>query len=344
MGGDGESPDKGEWFFDRPFTPGEVDRLADAVADWLCSDHLRRLVEHVPGRRERDGAVERLSWPTELDYQPRMGVAGRDRLARIVAALGEICEWSRPGTAWDYRVNGGERLPDDEPPPQPGLPVAAVAEAAAALGLRSPGRLNGAPRTLVVLGGRRLAPLNRARAAALAIRAESLTGVRVVLLCAPRALDRRERLSPEVRAYAPGAREEADLMTAAASRVFGAGSLVEEVSLVKAPAADGADRASTYDTLRVLAEDLADEREPVALFTSPTCRPFQCLDAVRALGLGDDGLALELVAHPPVWAADPGSGAAPPHVYLQEIRSTVQAAGRLAGAITPVPSPSAALA
>lgn len=328
-------------FFDRPFAPEEVDLLAGAVSAWLCSDQLRWLVGHVPGRRDPDGQFEPLEWPRELDDSRWIRDGGRLGLAQVVAALQEICDWSRPGTVWDYRVGGERPLGARRASPPPNVSATAVAEQAAALGLCSHGQLRTRPRTLVVLGGRRMAPLNRARAAARAIRAASLAPARVVLLSAARALDRDERESPEVLAYAPGARTEADLMLAAAERVFGAApkrpelcaaSPLGELSLVEAPAPDGARRASTYDTLRHVADDLAIETEPIGLVTSPTCRPFQYLDAARALGL-HHGLSFELVAHPRAWAAAPGSRAAAPHVYLQEIRSAVQAAGRLAAAL-----------
>jgi hypothetical protein len=318
-------------FFDRPFSPDEVDLLADAVAAWLCSDQLRWLVSRVPGRRDPAGPVEPLEWPRELDDPQTAVGGGRLGLAKVVDALGEICDWSRLGTVWDYRVNGERPLDGHGTSPARNAPATAVAERAAALGMCSHGRLRTRPRTLVVLGGRRMAPLNRARAVAQAIQAESLTPARVVLLSAHRVLDRAERESPEVRAYAAGARTETDLMLAAADRVLGVDA--GEIDLVEAPAPDGARRASTYETLRLLADDPAiDRAAPVGLVTSPTCRPFQYLDAVRALGLRG-GLSFELVAHPRAWAAAPGSRAAAPHVYLQEIRSAVQAAGRLVEAL-----------
>jgi hypothetical protein len=332
----GETLDTDEpWFFDRPFTPDELDPLADAVAAWLCSDDLRWLVDRVPGRCAPGGPVEPLEWPDALDDPVGAGSDGRARLAAVVDALREICDWSLPGTAWDYRVGGERPLDAHGASPLPGVSATAVAERAAALGLCSAGRLRTRPRTLVVLGGRRMAPLNRVRAAARAIRSESLAAPRIVLLSASRTLDRDERESPEVRAYAPGARTEADLMLAAAEHVLGADRLRPSgrVRLVEAPTSGDARRASTYDTLELVAADLAiDAAAPLGLVTSPTCRPFQYLEAVRALGLHDE-LPFELVAHPPAWPAAPSAPPAAPQVYLQEIRSAIQAAGRLADAL-----------
>jgi hypothetical protein len=119
-------------------------------------------------------------------------------------------------------------------------------------------------------------------------------------------------------------------MLAAASCVFGG----RQTRLVETPAPDGLRRASTYDTLKFLADDLSiDAAAPLGLVTSPTCRPFQYLEAVRALGLEHE-LPFELVAHPPTWPTSPGSSPAAPQVYLQEIRSAIQAAGRLADALS----------
>lgn len=329
-------------FFDRLFSPDEVDLLADAVSDWLCSDHLRWLLDHVPGRRDPDGPLESLEWPPALGDPHWSAGSGQLRLTEIVQALHELCDWSRPGTVWDYRLSGERPLAPHGASLPPNVSPTAVAERAAALGLCSHGGMSARARTLVVLGGRRLAPLNRARAAARAIRANSLAPVRVVLLSASRTLDRAERECPEVRSYAAEASTETDLMRAAARIAFGfdltsgdrcADSPFGEVQLVETPGPDGLRRASTYDTLRFIADDLAIDTAPVGLVTSPTCRPFQYLDAARALGLRR-GLSFELIAHPRAWAADPGTRFAAPHVYLQEIRSTVQAAGRLVDALT----------
>jgi hypothetical protein len=319
----------GSRFFDRPFAADELDPLADAVAAWLCSDDLRWLVDRVPGRCDPGGPVEPLEWPDALDEPDDAGSDGRARLAAVVDALREICDWSLPGTAWDYRVGGERPLDAHGASPLPDVSATAVAERAAALGLCSAGRLRMRPRTLVVLGGRRMAPLNRVRAAARAIQSQSLATPRIVLLSARRTLDRDERESPEVQAYAPRARTEADLMLAATRCVLGG----RQVRLVEAPAPDGVRRASTYDTLELVADDLSiDAAAPLGLVTSPTCRPFQYLEAVRALGLRHD-LPFELVAHPPAWPATPGAPPAAPQVYLQEIRSAIQAAGRLADAL-----------
>lgn len=319
-------------FFDRPFAPETLDPVAGAVTDWLCSDDLRWLVERVPGRRDPGGPAEPLEWPDALVDLRADASGGGARLAAAIAALWEICDWSLPGTAWDYRVGGERPLDAHGSSPLPDVAAIAVAERAAALGLCSPGRLRTRAQTLVVLGGRRMAPLNRARAAARAIQAASLDAPQIVLLSASRTLDHEERESPEVRAYAPGARTEADLMLAAASQALGADD--GRVRLVETPAPDGAHRASTYDTLELLAGDpTANAGAPLALVTSPTCRPFQYLEAARALGL-PHGLAFELIAHPPAWPALPDSQPAAPQVYLQEIRSAIQAAGRLADALT----------
>jgi len=325
-------------FFDGRCGPGGHDRLAGAVAAWLASDALRWLVENVPGRPTPGAPLSRLTWPTGLDGPLSPGRTG---LAAAVAALDEICDWSSAGTAWDFRV-AGER-PLDVPDPACGPPAArdAVAERAGALGLRAHGRLSEDVATVVVLGGRRLAPLNRTQVVADAVAAGRIAPERTILLSARRTLEVAERASAEVTAYAPAARTEADLMAAAGA---GLGPDAGTVELVEVPPPPGARRASTHETLRFLAEDSGlDLAAPLALVTSPTCRPYQHLEAARALGLAA-GLAFETVAHPRAWAAAPGAPAAAPHVYLQEIRGTIQAAGRLAAELAAAAPDLAALA
>jgi hypothetical protein len=295
-----------EWFFDRPFRPDEVETLADGVAAWLCSEPMRWLLERLaPGSLEGEVAD----------------------LEQVLDRFGGICDWGRPGTVWDFRESGERRL-DEDPDPVPLEMRDEVAARATALGLRSQGSLRAEPTTFVVLGGRRLAPLNRARAAAQAMRRQPEVPARVVMLCGRRGLDPAERESEEVRGYAPGAATELELMSAAAERAFAA--IPAEVRIVEVPDPPGGGRASTYDTLRALADDPEADPEPLAIATSPTCRPFQYLEAVRAVGL-PGGRTCELIAHPPVWATGSPAQVAQPHVYLQEIRSVIQAAGRLAG-------------
>jgi hypothetical protein len=303
-----------EWFFDRPFRAGEGEQLTDGVAAWLCSEPMRWLLENLA--------------PGSLAGGP----AGLDRVLDRFAA---ICDWGRPGTVWDYRESGERRLDEDSASSPPGLRDE-VAARATALGLRSEGALRAAPATFVVLGGRRLAPLNRARAAAAAMGRQPDAHTRVVMLCGRRVLDPAERASDEVRGYAPAARTELELMTAAAERAFAAVPAAE-VRIVEVPDPPSGGRASTYETLRALGEGSEAGEGPLAIVTSPTCRPFQYLEAVRAIGL-PTGRTSELIAHPPAWAAaSPAEAEAPhaPHVYLQEIRSVIQAAGRLAGALSP---------
>jgi len=298
----------------RPFRAGEVELLADGVAAWLCSEPMRWLLENLaPGSFEES--------PTGLG-------GALDR-------FGEICDWARPGTVWDFRESGERRLDEDFASAPPGLRDE-VAVRATALGLRSEGVLQTEPTTFVVLGGRRLAPLNRARTAAAAMGRRPDGPERVVMLCGRRVLDPAERASEEVRGYAPVAGTELELMTAAAERAFAA-TPAAEVQIVEVPDPPSGGRASTYETLRALVERPEAGEGPLAIVTSPTCRPFQYLEAVRALGL-PTGRIFELIAHPPAWAAaSPDEAALPhaPHVYLQEIRSVIQAAGRLAPALSP---------
>jgi len=113
-----------------------------------------------------------------------------------------------------------------------------------------------------------------------------------------------------------------------------------EVRLMEVPDPAPGHRASTYETLRAFAADPEAGEGSLAIVTSPTCRPFQYLEAVRAIGL-PAGRSLELLAHPPAWASISPEAVAQPHVYLQEIRSVVQAAGRLAEDLVATGAPSA---
>jgi hypothetical protein len=323
-------------FFDRPFAPGEVDRLTAELAAWLRSPSLRWLIERVPGCRRPGGSAEALQSPAGLEAVAPAG--GRADLARVLERLGEICDWAAPGTVWDYREGGERRFAESAHLPSHASREE-VADRAADLGLRSEGALCAEPQTYVVLGGRRLAPLNRARAAARAMRRQPPRPVGVAMLCGRRSLDEAERESDEVRGYAPSARTELDLMAAAASEVFD--SLPDaEVSLVEVPDPAPGHRASTYETLRSFAADPEAGEGPLAIVTSPTCRPFQYLEAVRAIGL-PAGRSLELIAHPPAWASSSPAAVAQPHVYLQEIRSVIQAAGRLAEDLAAAGAPAA---
>jgi hypothetical protein len=322
-------------FFDRPFAPGEVDRLAAELAAWLRSPSLRWLLERAPGRREPGRSPETLQWPAGLEAVAPAG--GRADLAGVLDHLGEICDWAAPGTAWDYREGGERRFAESAHLPSHASREE-VASGATDLGLRSEGELYTEPQTYLVLGGRRLAPLNRARAAAREMRRQPPRPVGVAMLCGRRSLDRAERESAEVRGYAPSARTELELM-AAASEVFD--SLPDvDVRLVEVPDPAPGRRASTYETLRAFAEDPEAGEGSLAIVTSPTCRPFQYLEAVRAIGL-PAGRTLELIAHPPAWASSAPDAVAQPHVYLQEIRSVIQAAGRLAEDLTAAGAPSA---
>jgi len=323
-------------FFDHPFSPGEVDRLAAELAAWLRSPSLRWLLERVPGCRQPGGSAETLQWPAGLETD--VAVADRADLARVIDQLGEVCDWAAPGTVWDYREGGERRFAESAH-----LPAHAsreeVASRAADLGLRSEGALCAEPQTYVVLGGRRLAPLNRARAAARAMSRQPSRPVGVAMLCGRRRLDEAERESAEVRGYAPSARTELDLMAAAASEVFDP--LPDaEVRLIEVPDPAPGHRASTFETLRAFAADPEAGEGPLAIVTSPTCRPFQYLEAVRAIGLPAER-SLELIAHPPAWASSSPAAIAQPHVYLQEIRSVIQAAGRLAEDLAATGAPSA---
>ncbi len=360
----------GRHFFDRRFLPGQVDDLLLGMRDWLYSPQVEWLVRNVPGRPAPNRPLGSLRWPPQGDFglDTTFDATGRVEILRSIRAFAQIADWRANGTAWDFRSDC-ER--PDPGRPETGLDpqlTAAILRRASELGLRSHGRLpRGGNRVMVSLGGARKAPWNRVRAMRQAIAADLAQGraapAHIVLLTGWRALGPSEHRHPEVITYAPGARFELDLMLGAGTRLFGIDPAQPDrdigatggapppvggpgswrwmtwhkhncrggksaVHVVQAPSSDGQRRATTADTLTFLGGLLGG---PISLVTSPTCRPFQYLDAARVLGL-DHGVEVDVIAHPAEWAQTTTQPNAA--VYLQEIRSTIQASLRLVDGLT----------
>ena len=338
---------------DRLYFDDDVDEFVSAVADWIRSEPMQRLLE-----------LNGLPVPPWHDGSPR----------EVIRRLNEIePHWTENGTTWDFRYADGrslerqdilyERLKQDN-----GREL--VVEAADQLGLRR----ERAPRherykAVVVLGGARLAPLNRTRWAA-----QHLDGgceaEHVVLLGALRDVSAGERESTDE--YAENAETEFDLMRYAGARRLGfdadapdmtkswsepaeqpADTAVEHrnawarhwvyetgggvrVDVMAAPSREPqVRRANTADSLVFMADRL-DFRpdDTIALVTSAIYWPFQEIAAVQALGLDHRVGGIETLAFPNSWShPTAGGNIHEPHNYLQECRSVFQAALRLEAAL-----------
>jgi hypothetical protein len=213
---------------------------------------------------------------------------------------------------------------------------------------------------LLILGGARLSNLLRPRYASKLIAANLVKPVHIVLLGGSRAVMDGERDATDT--YAPGAATEFDLLTTAAAAEFGFDPEAREeqahrdpqnpnaswrvwkvpatetaagvaVIAVEAPSPEpDVRRANTADSYAFFAERF--RLRPGAaglLVTSQIYVPYQHLEGVRSLALPFQ-LELETAGFPADWEAEL-QGMQGPVNYLQETRSTIQAARRLNDAL-----------
>jgi hypothetical protein len=213
---------------------------------------------------------------------------------------------------------------------------------------------------LLILGGARLSNLLRPRYASELIAAGLAKPSHIVLLGGSRAVMDGERDATD--SYAPGASTEFDLLTTAAAVEFGFDPEVREeqihrdaqnanaswqiwdvpaaataigatVIAVEAPSPEpDARRANTADSYAFFADRF--RLQPGArclLVTSQIYVAYQHLEGVRSLALPFE-LELETVGFPADWEAEL-QGMQGPVNYLQETRSTIQAARRLDDAL-----------
>ncbi|MEU4559566.1 hypothetical protein AB0F72_14370 [Actinoplanes sp. NPDC023936] len=305
--------------------------IAAAVTRWSTSTPLRDLVESFGGRI------------------PRASGTG--------AVLAYLDDFS--AQHWDYR-RGRERIDADEPVLAADL-VRRVTAATAALGLcdRRPPRRRRYTH-LLMLGAVAPACLQRVHYAGHLISAGTTAAGVVTGLGSYRRLHEAERA-----ALAPlglhGCAYEVDVLTAAVRDAFALGEpdkVVEELHtgpdlnrswssrwwhgpgpevrvLASASSAPGARRASTLDTLRHWAREVAlTLYDRVLIVTSGIYVPYQHCDAVRILALSS-GCAVETVGLDP--AAVPRTLPAvayTPGNHLQELRSTICSMRRLYEAVT----------
>lgn len=303
----------------RPIFCSSPGGYRDLVELWLATPALRALVE-----------AEGASWPT----------------GSLTTVLDELEHFS---AAWDYRGGQSRLMFHGASESRTDRRAQLVYEAARALGLLdSPDPTMAQPDYLIILGGLATGVEPRVRYAAELIERGSISAGRIVALSSFRALDEREYEAAG--RYAPGARTELDLMAAMTGLMFDVDGdwtittegepLVDptraqevrrrlgqpEITLYAARSSEpGRRAANTVDTYEQFARDVAlEDGQVLLLITSTIYRPYQHLDALRALG--HYGVTVETVGVP----ASPGSGSKhPPSAYLQEIRSTLRSARAL---------------
>ncbi len=313
------------------------DVFLDAVADWLRSDAIGWL-------------LDRVAVPVVLGRPEAL----RDPSATfedLVVALGELDDWRAHGTAWDTR-DRGER-PIVEPLVGNGNGVGHIGddeirERATELGMRSSREATpGAHRVVVAMGGARMAPLRRTQWLADQLATGRIEAEHLVALGCNRPLHDED----DAVAYAgAAAATEIDLLEGALRAALGApiewtghessawrrapgvplGPSSIDVHLVEAPTRHmDRNRADTADSLKFLDRGLhLGPGDSVVLSTSPLYGAYTQLVGVRVLGLR--GCSVETVAHPLTGSASV-TGVGP--LYLQEVRSAVQAALDLADAL-----------
>lgn len=295
----------------------------DLVAQWISTPSLRTLVE-------LDGGT----WPDAT-------------LDEVVPSLASFVE------RWDLRRGRSRLLFHDYPEARSDDRALATYAAARELGL-----IDSAPPTerkydyVAILGGLATGVAARVRYAAHLVADGDVSAGSVVGLGSFRVLESRER--PTAEQYAPDARYEVDLLVAMMDREFrttavwrdaGVGDPAvdparaesvrrnpgpPDLAAYAARSSDPAERpANTVDTYLQFARDaFPTVGQSLLLVTSSIYRPYQHMDAVRALG--DRGVMIETVGVP--LPPTVGSNERPPSAYLQEIRSGVRAAAALLAA------------
>lgn len=297
-------------------SPGEY---RDLVNRWLATPALRDLVE-----------LEGAPWPT----------------GDPASVLGELERFS---AVWDYRSGRSRLIFHDASESRTDRRAQLVYEAARDLGLLdSPAPTMAQPDYLIILGGLATGVEPRARYAAELIERGSVSTSSVVALSSFRPVDERE--SEAAGRYAPSARTELELIAAMTGLTFGANGdwtittegdpLSDptraqearrwlgqpEITIYAARSSEPDQRpANTMDTYQQFARDVAlAEGQELLVITSTIYRPYQHLEALRALGRY--GVTIETVGVPMSRDRPPTH---PPSAYLQELRSTLRSARAL---------------
>jgi hypothetical protein len=337
-----------------PPGPDRERLLAARLHEWLGHDQLHELVRRWGGSPPANASLSEL-----LDYLvPFSDVWDYRGKARGATGSAVSSQDSAGASRWevtdDARVGENQEL---------------VLRAARALGLARV-RL---PRRrffdyVLILGGARLSNLFRVRRAKELLDRGALEAKALVLLGSLRDVMESERDATDT--YAPSARTELDLLVRAAELELGIDAATASTSGESGPATTDARRrawsfrAHAHGDVPLLAL-AAPSREPAKrratsadsyaffhdtlapspgasclLITSQIYVPYQHLEAVRTLALPYD-IELETIGFPIRWGGRL-QGLRAPANYLQEIRSTIQAAGRLAAAMDRTSVPVAA--
>lgn len=330
-----------------PPGPHRREALRDQLAAWTSSTALAALVEMFDASVPRtDSLSERLTWLDEFSARWDFRRMARER----AQAKASTSQDAGGAARWELLDSGLD--PSQE---------RRVLELASALGLVD----NHQPERsrvdfLLILGGARLSNLLRPRYASELIAADLVKPAHIVILGGSRPVMDGERDATD--SYAPGAATEFDLLTTAAAAEFGFDPEAREeqahrdpqnanaswrvwdvpatetaagaaVIAVEAPSPEpDARRANTADSYAFFADRF--RLRPGAaclLVTSQIYVPYQHLEGVRSLALPFE-LELETAGFPADWEAEL-QGMQGPVNYLQETRSTIQAARRLGDAL-----------
>lgn len=325
--------------------PSDGNRVAAIEAQleaWTSSSALEELVAMHAGKLPMDGSLaERLQWLEA--FSVRWDFRGK---AREQGGSGSSGQDASGAARWELLDSGLDPRQDRR-----------VVELARDLGLVD----NHPPRRrnvdfLLILGGARLSNLLRPRYAGELISTGLADPRQMVLLGASRAVMPSERDATD--SYAPKANTEFDLLTAAAGQEFGFDPETREeegnedpdnpnaswrvweipaevvgigrsIIAIEAPSPEPQSRrANTADAYSFFARyRKLERRSSCLLVTSQIYVPYQHLEAVRSLAV-PFGLELETVGFPADWQAQL-QGMQRPVNYLQEVRSTIQAANRV---------------
>jgi hypothetical protein len=327
-----------------PFNEGRSAQLRAQLHDWLHSPAMNELVAlHGSTLREGASLAETLSFLEDFSERWDFRRKARERQA----ASGNERSQDVGGSArWQITETG-------LPPEEEGR-VRALARELGLVDSQVP--VHASFDYFLILGGARLSNLLRPQHAAELVQKHGISVGHIVLLGGSRPVMETERDATDT--YAPDAATEFDLMNQGAANAFGldlerrqeeshediananrnwhrwrfspdTNDLKVPLTSLAAPSLEPEKRrANTADSYAFFSETL--DPRPGArclLVTSQIYVPYQHLEAVRNLAIPFD-VEVETVGFPSEWQAGL-QGMQSAANYLQEIRSSIQAAGRL---------------
>jgi hypothetical protein len=313
-----------------PVAANRIDLIKSNLFSWLRQEALRDLVKIFGGKVPKNLSLNDLAkW--YLNFSACWDFRGKQKQA-FDAKAGEGVRWLLSN--------------DDLSDKQKELTMSAALE----LGLMN----NDTPAKrscdyIWVLGGAKLSCLLRTRFAKNVIE-QNAAPKAVFLLASMRPVGDAEREAADT--YAPGAETEFDLFVAAAQKELGVtGAFREErcedtvnannswvirkyhsvkydVTIVAAPSSEPQKRrANSADTYEFFFKKFeAPSNSSILLITSQIYVPYQHLEAVRTVAVPHK-MNIDAIGFPAEWGGSL-QGMNEPSNYLQEIRSTIQSAGR----------------